>query len=152
MRGAGRAPPLSPSPVWGPGEQPPARPWAGDVHLHEVLLLHHPRYPGAPRFPHSHSSPALGRGTLPSSAPSPTADSPMHNFFLLGGHPRPSQGSPGAPAALLGGAWRGTPHVGVHRCHQQLLPHCRWGYWWQQGGSPPQHPSSLPFPLLLSFP
>lgn len=104
MRGAGRAPPLSPSPAWGLGEQPPAHPWAGDVHLYEVLLLHHPRYPGAPRFPHSHSSPALGRGTLSSSAPSPTADSPMHNFFLLGGHPRPSQGSPGAPAALLGGA------------------------------------------------
>lgn len=154
MRSAGRAPPLSPSPAWGPGEP---LPWVGGVHLDQVMLLHppHPVPQLSPISPQSRGSLELGRGTLPSSAPSPAADSTMHEFFLLRG----TQDPPRAAQGLLQPSWQSSPRG-------SLGGHPKWGFSslissfgpifpgytaGRSGGPPPQRPSSLSFFLSLEM-
>lgn len=122
MRNAGRAPPASPSAAL--GER--CAPAQGDAAAS-------PTPPSAPQFPPAPQLPGTGKGHITQLR--------QHNapFPSPGGHPRPSQSSPGAPAPR----WQSSPKGG----------HPKWGLSSASSrfcpispgvGSPPQHPISLP--------
>lgn len=151
MRNAGRAPPLSPSPAWGLGEQLPALPWVRDVHLHKVMLLHPPS-PGTPALPIPPRPTALWRweGHIPQ--PSPFPHSTMHDFFLLGGTqdpPRAAQGGTCSPAgrAAPRGSFGGTPSGVSAMPAAAFAPFSLGKLVAGSGGALPQHPGSPPFSL-----